>query len=243
MSKKTYLAVVLSAVVLGGCSSSPSDQVVAMEEAKQNAAKLHLEMEQEKREQELNLLPDWVLEPPVTDATGIYGVGIAESKSLSHGMKSARLQAEFQLAKNYKQELSGSERSFEQGDSEGNVVTQTTFLIDKIVDAVPVIGYEVVEQIAKPLNGKHNVYVLLKLPFEEFNKVLQQQKASTIDSKVQRSFDDLERRLDKRRAQKLQEETERANLEQEALKTRADLLKADKSDAKNVQDQGMKLDN
>jgi len=44
----------------------------------------------------------------------------------------------------------------------------------------------------------------LKLPFEEFNKVLQQQQASTIDSMVQRSFDDLERRLDKRRAQKLE---------------------------------------
>jgi hypothetical protein len=154
----------------------------------------------------------------------MFGVGVSESKSLSHGLKAARLQAEFQLAKLYKQELSGSERAFEQGDSDGNVTTQTTFLIDKLVESVPIVGYDVVEQIVKPAQGKHSVYVLLKLPYDQFNKVLQQERAKTLDSKVQASFDDLERRLDKRRAQRLEEENMKFEQKQEAMKNRADIL-------------------
>ena len=65
-----------------------------------------------------------------------------------------------------KQELSGSERAFERGDSEGNVATQTTFLVDKIVDAVPVIGYDVIEQKMTPVEGVYETFVLLKLPYD-----------------------------------------------------------------------------
>tara|TARA_B100000953_G_scaffold49910_1_gene38381 strand:- start:936 stop:1724 length:789 start_codon:yes stop_codon:yes gene_type:complete len=219
---------VMLAALLGGCSSSTNEElyerIAELEELRQDREQEYIERQQELREEEIDRLPDWVLEPPQADSTGMFGVGVSESKSLSHGLKAARLQAEFQLAKLYKQELSGSERAFEQGDSDGNVTTQTTFLIDKLVESVPIVGYDVVEQIVKPAQGKHSVYVLLKLPYDQFNKVLQQERAKTLDSKVQASFDDLERRLDKRRAQRLEEENMKFEQKQEAMKNRADIL-------------------
>jgi len=228
MRNTFVIGAILSLLVLSGCSSSPNeelyDRLAELEEMQSERQKTRNEIEQEKREQEIEIAPTWVLSPPTSDATGVYGVGIAESKKLSHGLKSARLQAEFALAKMFKQELSGSERAFEQGNSEGDVTTQTTFLIDKLVDAVPVVGYEVVEQKVVPIDGVNNVFVLLKMPYDEFNKVLQAEKAKELDKKVQASFDDLERRLDKRRTQKSDETDALFQREQEAMKNRSELL-------------------
>lgn len=246
MLKKSIVALAVGTVVtLAGCSSSPNEEVyeriAALEEAKAEMRENYEEVQQEKREDEIDALPDWVLEPPQPDATGMYAVGIGESRKLKHALKIARLEAEFQMAKMYQQELSGSERSFEQGDSDGNVSEQTTFLIDKIVDSVPVVGYEIIEQVAQPMAGKHNIYVLMKLPYDEFNKILQQQKASSMNAKVQQSFDDLERRLDKRRQQRLEEEQQRFDREQEAMKNRADMLSNTTSDKADSSERDDKL--
>ena len=227
MKKLVLVSVV--AGMLSACANSPAEDMAErmadVEEARMDIEQAREELEQEKREQEIDAAPDWVLTPPQPDATGMYGVGIAQSKRLSHGLKSARLQAEFALAGMYKQELSGSERAYEQGGSDGEVTTQTTFLIDKIVDAVPIVGYQVVEQVVKPIRGLNNIYVLLKLPYEQFNKVLAAEKAKALNKDVQIAFDDLERRLDKRRAQKQSEIDADFSREQEALKNRSDILK------------------
>ena len=215
---------------LAGCSSSPNEELyerlAKMEERQMEISEKRKEIAQEKMEQELEIIPSWVLEPPESDGTGVYGVGIAESKKLPHGLRSARLSAEFEVGKRFNQELSGAERAFEQGDTEGNVTTQTTFLIDKIVDAVPVVGYEVVEQKVVPFDGVYKTYVLLKMPYDQFNKVLQAQRDKELDVKVQASFDDLERRLDKRRVQKEQQAQSVFEREQEALKSRAEIVNA-----------------
>jgi len=215
-------------VGLTGCSSSPSDELYdrleQMEERQLDLAQKRKEQEQEKMESELDAIPSWVLEPPKSDSTGVFGVGISESKKLSHGLRGARLNAEFEVGKMFNQELSGAERAFEQGDTGGNVTTQTTFLIDKIVDAVPVVGYEVVEQKVVPADGVYKVYVLLKMPYDQFNKVLQAQRQAELNKTVQESFDDLERRLDKRRAQKESQVQADFDREQQALTNRANLV-------------------
>ena len=90
---------------------------------------------------------------------------------------------------------------------------------------MPVVGYQVIEQVVKPIAGVNNVYVLLKLPYDQFNKVLEAEKAKALNKDVQIAFDDLERRLDKRREQKQSEANARFSREQEALKNRADILK------------------
>ncbi|MDC8832971.1 hypothetical protein [Alteromonas gilva] len=234
--KKTLLLTVVTGLFLGGCASSNGDlanRLEELEEQRLDVQEAREEVMQEQREEEIEAAPDWVLEPPQSDGTGMYGVGIAKSKSLSHVIKAARLQAEFDLAKMYKQELSGSERAFERGNSDGDVVTQTEFLIDKLVDSVPIVGYEVIEQVVKPIRGVNHAYVLLKLPFDAFNKVLQQERNKTLDKTVRASFDDLERRLDKRRKQVESEKLAQFNREQEALQNRAEIIRK-QSEADNA---------
>ncbi len=211
-----------------GCSSSPEDdmanRLAALEKAERDRIAEQKALEQSQRKEELNVAPSWYLAPPEADGTGVFGVGYSRSKQMGHALKAACLQAEFELAKMFKQELSGSERSFERGNTAGDVVTQTTFLIDKIVDAVPVVGYTVVEQKMVPLNGTFETFVLLKLPYDEFNKVLKSQREAALDKTVQASFDDLERRLNNRRSQREQEEQSRFQREQEALKNRSEMM-------------------
>lgn len=231
--KKRILLTGLAASLffLSACSSSPQDKLAdrleKMEERQLEIQERQNELEQEKREAQIEALPTWVLNPPPADATGVFGVGSAQSKRVSHGMKAARLQAEFELAKMFSQELSGSERSFERGDSEGNVQSQTTFLIDKIVDSVPVVGYTVVEQSVVPIDGVNHFYVLLKLPYDEFNRVLQAQKAEALDNTVQAAFDDLERRLSNRRAEKQAAAQQAFDQEQAKINNRAKRLSSD----------------
>lgn len=226
--KKLLAALPLVLVMLSGCSTSPdeamAERLKALEDAnKEIRAKRNME-EQALRNEELDAAPSWYLSPPDSDGTGFYGVGYSKSKNMGHALKAARLQAEFALAKMYRQELSGSERAFERGNSEGDVVTQTTFLIDKIVDAVPVVGYSVIEQKMTPVNGVYETFVLLKLPYDEFNKVLQSQRERELDKTVQASFDDLERRLASRRTAREQESQAAFEREQEAIKNRADII-------------------
>lgn len=225
---KCALLISFTSLLAVGCSSNPdkemANRLATLEKAERDRIAERQAAQQSQRKEEIATSPRWFLSPPEADGTGFFGVGYARSKQMGHALKAARLQAEFELAKMYRQELSGSERAFERGNTEGDVVGQTTFLIDKIVDAVPIVGYTVVEQKMVPLNGVFETFVLLKLPYDEFNKVLQAQRERELDKTVQASFDDLERRLNNRRSQREQEAQANFDREQEAIRNRADIL-------------------
>jgi hypothetical protein len=227
----SFIAVALS---LSACASNDvADRIEEVNEVIAEARETQAEIAQNQREEEMDASPDWFLAPPLSDSTGFYGVGYAKSKHMGHALKSAKLQAEFDLAKVYKQELSGSERAFERGNSDGDVQVQTTFLIDKIIDAVPIIGYQVIEQKMLPINGTYETFVLLKLPYDQFNEVLQAQRQNSLDKTVQASFDDLDRRLALRRTQKAGEADAAHKRELEMIQQRADILSSE-SDSQEV---------
>ena len=225
--------------ILSGCSSNDdmADRLEALENPRAANEAAQLEKSTLQQEKEIEALPEWVLAPPASDSTGFHGVGIAQSKQLNHSRRAARLQAEYELAKQTGQELSGSERSFEQGGASGDVNTQTTFLIDQIVDSIPVVGYQIVDQKLSTINGQFHAYTLLKLPYEEFNKALQQLKAKTNNNAVQKQFDDLERRLGKRRAEKEKAIQAEHNRELELIEARTKALNPS-TDTKNYSNKG-----
>lgn len=205
--------VVAGALVMTGCASSPSMQKLAEDQSK--AEKVRAEAAAEKRAQEqarmeetLKAVPAWALEVPRPDSTGIFAVGMSESDTLRVALRKAMLEAEYGLAKTYNQELSGSERSYTQDNGGQTTSQQYTALIDKLVTQVPVSGFEVVHQEIKPIGGKYNAFVLLKLPYEQFNRTLQDQRAksNTNDKTISAAFDDLGRRLKERRQQRLEDQ-------------------------------------
>ncbi|MCQ1061313.1 hypothetical protein LRP52_48030 [Photobacterium sp. ZSDE20] len=72
-------------------------------------------------------------------------------------------------------------------------------MIDSLVDSVPVVGYRIIEREVKASQGKIHAYVLMKLPYDSVNQVLQDQKNAANDHSIKEAFEELENRLEKRR--------------------------------------------
>ena len=198
--KHLLSACIFTTFMVSGCSSTESvvERERQLSEDRAEFADERNERENLRLNNKLEQVPEWATSPPRPDETGMYAIGIGESKKLRTSINSAKLQAEFGLAKISKQELSGQERSFEQ-DNGGELVTeQYTAIIDKLVERVSVVGYEVVEQETLVIEGKYHTFTLLKLPFEQFNKVLSEQRRLAKNDMISGAFDDLEKRLDKR---------------------------------------------
>jgi hypothetical protein len=199
--------VALSLLALTGCSTTRSREDVVKDQIRAEEARAQAEAEraaqrQAQMEKQVRSVPKWALQAPKPDATGLYAVGMADSEQLALSLRKATLEAEFGLAKLYGQELSGSERNYTQDSSGQSPRHQYTALIDKLVERVSVVGFEVVEQTVAPIEGRYHAWVMLKLPYTEFNKVLQEQKARSTDASVQAAFADLERRLAQRQAER-----------------------------------------
>lgn len=149
-------------------------------------------------EDKLDKIPGWVLNPPKPDAYGVFAVGIGDSNTLQVSQKKAMLEAEFGLAKQFQQELAGSERQYTTDDSVSGV-NRYEGLIDKLVQRVPIVGYTVKKQEVKAVDGKYQTYVLLSLPYDQYNEVLKAQKSKETSKEMKDAFDELEKRLEKRR--------------------------------------------
>ncbi len=185
-----------------GCSSSPRQISENIGKDQIKAEREQQIVAQKKAENTLEEFPDWALQVPQSDSTGVYAIGISDSDKIPVALKKAQLEAEYGLAKLYNQELSGAERSSQQ-DNGSIASTQYTSLIEKLVDYVPVVGFQIVKQDIKAIDGRFHAFVLMKLPYEEFNKVLQKQKMQNTQNKA--DFDELEKRLEARRKLKLQQ--------------------------------------
>lgn len=223
MKSKISVAVMFAGVsmTLAGCSSTPTAADIAEREAeaqevRRDAAIEKMEHEQEQIEDMMDAVPDWVITPLQSDSEGVYAVGIGKSKTLDTALKKASLQAQYALAKAYKQELSGNERSYVQENANIGVTEQYTQLIDTLVDSVRVVGFRVIEQEVVPLQGKFNAYTLVKLPYEQFNTMLQQSKNETSSTDIRLAFKELEERLEKRRISREALTTEATSAETEA---------------------------
>lgn len=196
-------------LALHGCASHQTADELAKEQAKASQIQLKADNQrqniaQEKAQNTLEQFPSWALQVPAPDATGVYAIGIGDSDKVPVAIKKAQLEAEYGLAKLYNQELAGSEKSSQQDNGNGSS-SQYTALISKLVDYVPVVGFQIVKQDIKAIDGKFNAFILMKLPYEEFNKVLQQQKQKAQSVQDKAAFDDLEKRLEIRRQAKAQQ--------------------------------------
>lgn len=196
--KIVSIVVLFSAIsLLSSCSTNDKKDRLADAKAAQDEMKLKNKAIEEK----LDALPSWVLTPPKPDSQAVYAVGIGDSDSLQVSMKKAMLEAEFGLAKQLKQELSGSERQYTADDSI-HATNRFEGLIDKLVQETPVVGYTVKKQVVKPMDGKYQTFVLLMLPYDQYNEALKSSQAKETRQEMKEAFADLERRLDKKKLEK-----------------------------------------
>jgi hypothetical protein len=181
------------ALLLVGCSSTPTKTDIAIDQAKADAVKM--DAAQEVAEQTLESVPSWVINPPKSDAVGVYGVGIGQSKKLDVSMKKGSLNAQYELAKSFGQVLSGNERSYTKDGAAGST-DDFTQLVDSIVAEVPVNGYEVIENKVVAMNGEYTNYTLLRLTYDQFGKGLELAQQESTDTKIKSEFNDLYDRLE-----------------------------------------------
>lgn len=191
--KKTLIALVLASSALAGCSSTPTRTEIVQDEL--NAQSLQQKSEQEKAENILDSVPAWALEPPKPDSTGVYGVGIGESKKLQLAMQKASLSAQYELAKSVGQELSGNEQSYIK-DTNYGTTEQFTKLVDSLVAEVPMQGFETIEQEVVALNGQFTAYKLMKLSYDQLNKALEsKENIQGQEQDIKEAFESLQARI------------------------------------------------
>lgn len=205
MKTSKLLLPILIATLITACSSTTEDKIAQINEAELEIQQDRVDLEQEKREKEADDMPDWVLNLPAPDATGYYAIGYGESKSIFKAIKKSTIQAEFGLAKAIKQEISGSERAFEKDSGAGTEQELYTVVIDKIVDSVQVVGFTQVAQELISSQGIHTVYTLLKMPYEQYNKILANQRTVALEQESKDAFSELEDRINKRQQQRVEE--------------------------------------
>lgn len=224
-----WVVVAVAAVALAGCASNSTK---TMEEVQKDAAKAAAvrveaetkaaEVRQKQMEKHIAAVPKWSLQAPKPDASGIYAIGLAKSDDLALAIRKATLDAEFGLAKVYRQELSGSERSSVSDRNDRRMGAQYTAIVDKLVARVNVVGYEVVEQDIRPMDGLYHGFILVKLPYDSMNRVLQDQKSESLDANTKAAFDDLERRVRQRQQDRMEEEKERQDMRIKEMQARGD---------------------
>ena len=206
MNVKPTLLALAMAGILSACGSSPSGRDIAKEEIA--VQKMRDEADQERRERQqkeakrlMAELPSWAIEPPRADERGIYAVGAGESTRYDIAIKKAKLTGEFGLAQQYTQIISGQERSYQKDSGRsGGINEQFSQLIEKLVDRVPIVGFEVVKHEVKPINGSFHSFVLMKLPYDQYNKQLLASKAEERNAEAKEAFAEMEQRLERYRA-------------------------------------------
>ncbi|WP_288987917.1 hypothetical protein [uncultured Pseudoalteromonas sp.] len=239
---KAYSAIALLAcAIVSGCSSNDiEDHNERMEEARV-AQKERQIIEMDKQ---IDSIPDWFLDIPMSDTVGVYAVGFGTSNRPTFALRTAELQAKFDLAKNFKQMITGQERSYETQGAGDIVQSQINVLIDSLVEEMQVAGFERVKRQVINVDGKANAYVLLKMPYEEFNRALQSVRAKSFDEKMEMAFNKLENRIADRKALKqtnIQNEHKRTvELQEVEIKRSVELRKAE---LKAEQDAKLKAEN
>jgi hypothetical protein len=194
MNKKTLFLVSTLAVAIVGCSSNPYEDIakdqVKASEVIQEAHNKAVAMQQEKAEDYIDLVPEWIMTPPKADADGFYASGIGKSKDLSVAMAKSMVQAEFNLAKSYSQTLSANEQYFKKEDYE-----QYVQVIDTFIDKVDLTGYSIEKRVVKPVDGVMQSFVLLKMSFERFNYEMSNEISKSNDAEAKAAFKALKERI------------------------------------------------
>lgn len=192
--KKLTLLTAITLLTLSGCASVIDDnRDVAIAITKEKAQLLN---------EQVNNIPSWFIDVPVPDSTGIYGVGFGESNKAHFSLKMSEVQAKFDLATQIKEVVTGQTRSAESLDSSGNVSTKTTSLIDSVVDSVQLTGIERVKRKVSVIGDKVHSYSLLKMSYEQYNKLLKHIQAEAGDTSMDEAFDNMYKRINEQKALK-----------------------------------------
>lgn len=187
------------ALALAGCASrgeQVADELRDRERVMRDLEEDRRDWAQEDAKREIRRFPDWALEAaPAPDSTGIYAVGIADSDAPQVALRKANLQALYDLGRTMNQAVAGLERQ-RITDAGASSNDSYSLAVESVVDFTDVTGWETVRQEVLPIEGRVHAFVLLKLPFEAANRVVEERRRQALAGSEREAFDELQRRLE-----------------------------------------------
>ncbi|AEH16299.1 LPP20 family lipoprotein [Shewanella baltica] len=163
---KTCLTLIAaSVIILSGCSSNPVADYA-------NAQNELVEAKTEQMKESVSNAPEWFLNPPMSNNDGVYATAMGQADNLMMARNIANLNAEYAIAKTVSQEVSGRERqNTEVRNGRTNQSNDETIV--KLVNKAKVVGYNHVNTTVQVENGKYVVYMLLHLPYEKLERMIE----------------------------------------------------------------------
>ena len=153
-------------------------------------------------------IPNWFLEPPVEEEA-LYSTGVARSSDMQMGMDRAMLAAKRDLAGQINNRLSSKMKEFvsEVGQGGNTALNREVSTITKnVVTEVNLAGYRRTKSKMVSEGKNYRVFVLLRYPIDETNRMLFEQinGNNKIKSVVETSkaFQDLEKEIEDARKRK-----------------------------------------
>ena len=149
---------VIGLLGLAGCSSVPD---AGERHAKLERAKY--EREAEIREETLESIPDWFLEPALSDEAGFYAVGMGQSVDLMSAIRMAELTTQMKLAGNVSQLIVAQEKVYNKslGTQAGKILETT---LNSFINEMDVAGTEFDRKEVKVIGVEYVVYMRGYLP-------------------------------------------------------------------------------
>ena len=153
-------------------------------------------------------IPNWFLQPPVEEKA-LYSTGVARSSDMQMGMDRAMLAAKRDLAGQINNRLSSKMKEFvsEVGQGGNNALNREVSTITKnVVTEVNLAGYRRTKSKMVSEGKNYRVFVLLRYPIDETNRMLFEQinGNNKIKSVVETSkaFQELEKEIEDARKRK-----------------------------------------
>ena len=195
---RTHIATAALALALAACSSpkpGTPEFVQKKEDEQQKAAVKAVE-------QSVAKVPAWVAQPPESP-NAWYEIGVESSTDMQMAMDMAMLSAKRSLAFRLAGRVSAMMKNgaSQTGTSEDPVVVNEIDRVAKIVATdVNIAGFVREKQEIQQDGKKYKVFVLLRYPLGESNKVIADQvkKSAILDAKVRASkaFQELEQEIE-----------------------------------------------
>lgn len=181
--------------LMTGCSSSPETKaeiVKAQIEADEVKAERQSELNgqaQDKAEDFLSSAPDWFIEPLKPDEKGIYAAALGVSSDVTTAIRKAELQAKYGVSAKVKDILSAEETMT------GSLDVNYRYIINSFVNSVDVSSAEPVSRVIKAIDGKYNVFVMVRYPYSSIHSDMIKANSARSNAEIDTAYKRLMKRI------------------------------------------------
>jgi hypothetical protein len=169
------------AIVVGlvGCASNPQTKV----EQTGAPVKAQSKFEQDVAYGKELKIPSWFVQPPESTPQSIFSAGEATGPNLGMTMHKAMLDADAKLAFQMKSKIKSMSKSFKTDN--GKYGAESSELLIRKLTSVTVVGHQQVDSQITQEGRVYRVFVLMRYPMGEANRLLQESMAQSMQEQTQ----------------------------------------------------------